>query len=514
MPTFLRFLGVCSAALLSACAAAPTGEPAETHAVAAQAPALGKADSTDSADRGCQLVLREVGRTPAGDGYAKQCAGGVCTWVWSGHVDVSMDAFPQGADVRVLYRLSGDTQWWEVPASAVPSSRPGQSSYLFQVSEHLVGPTTGEAELAVARVELIPFLRLPDGRRLFDHNRRKGDFDVYSFGQAEWFALGDEPVCQAVAGTIFFQDDWQENVSGALHAGGWLGVFYDLDRLPQCRGTHNGYPAWDTSATVQFEPGGQLTEASVRDLVTLNGTPTNTAVERQIQLKIPGDATRVKLWFHNWSGAGSSCDAWDSSYGENYSFDVLPPVDDARCKHVESWTQIYGGKPTCTPYAVDEQHEATHCELHVNGFGHGFEGHYGIPFEWLEAYVVTGTQDGELLNAGMYTRYTDAGDAETHERYSLGAVAGAGTYKTGFTYRSTGVQSLPTYTHSVQEVAFFVDVKRPSGKVVRLWQSRGGANYGWDDAFGAGTITQSIPYGNMKWAVDGATIFDAEKACE
>lgn len=76
MPTFLRFLGVCSAALLSACAAAPTGEPAETHPVAAQAPALGKADSTDSADRECQLVLREVGRTPAGDGYAKQCAGG------------------------------------------------------------------------------------------------------------------------------------------------------------------------------------------------------------------------------------------------------------------------------------------------------------------------------------------------------------------------------------------------------------------------------------------------------
>ena len=71
------------------------------------------------------------------------------------------------------------------------------------------------------------------------------------------------------------------------------------------------------------------------------------------------------------------------------------------------------------------------------------------------------------------------------------------------------MQSLPQYDYSVKEVAFFVDVKRPSGKVVRLWQSRSGANYGWDDAFGAGTTQTSIPYGNMKWAVDGATIFDS-----
>ena len=103
---------------LPGCAAAPASEPAPSEAVAAQAPALGKADSGDSADHACHVVLREVARLPAasGDGYQTKCSAGVCNWVFTGHVDVSREALPQDGDVRVLYHLSGDGKWWEVPA--------------------------------------------------------------------------------------------------------------------------------------------------------------------------------------------------------------------------------------------------------------------------------------------------------------------------------------------------------------------------------------------------------------
>lgn len=503
-------------ALAFGCSTESAETPGEMHALAADAPALGKADSTDKADRDCRLVLRDVSRLPAadGNGYATQCAGGACNWVFTGHVDVSRDAYPEGAEVRVLYRLEGDATWWEVPSTVTYDGRPGFFSHVFEISEHLIGPKATEADLAKARIELIPFIELADGTRIFDHNRKKGDFDVYAFGEAEYFSIGEEAVCQPVAGTLYFSDDWNESLGGALHSEGWLAVHFDLDRLPQCRGTHNGHPAWDIVGYVRFLPSGAVQSGSVRRLLTNYGVPTNDAVEQELQLKIPADTTGVELWFHNFSGAGSSCSAYDSNYGKNYSFEVLPSVEDPRCMDVESWTTIYGGQPSCTAYAVDEQYDANNCEFWVSGFGKGHEAHYGIPFDWLEAYLVTGPQDGSILGAGMLTRYTDPLDGKLHERFSLGKAVDAKTYKTGFTYLSTGTQGTPSYSYGVEELAFFLDVKRPSGKVVRLWQSRQGQNYDLSDGFGAGTTTSSIPYGNMQWAVDGAGIFDSREACQ
>lgn len=509
----LPLVPVALLALFSACSSVPIG----THAVASEAPALGKADGGDRADRECRVVQREVARLPAPDwnGYETECTGGVCTWIFTGHVDVLRDAFPTNAAVGVLYRVSGDATWWEIPAESAPQGRAGFFSHVFKLREHVtIGPESSEAELAAFRLELIPFVRLPDGGRLFDHNRRPGDFDTYALGQAEWFTLAEEAACQPVVGALWFGADWQEQVGGALHAGGWLEVSYALERLPDCRGTHNGHPAWDLQAFVRFLPGGQLESGSVRDFVTSYGTPTNEAVPRTLQVRIPADATAVEVWFHNYSGAGMSCATWDSNYGANYRFDVWPSVDDPRCVDTLRFTNNYGGLPTCTSYTPAEQVDATNCEFYVSAFGHVYEGHYGIPFEWLEAYLVVGPQQGELLEVGMLVRYTDRKDGSSHQRFVLGAPTDGSTWKTGFTYNSTAIQSIPGYLYTIDQVAFFIDVRRPSGQVVRLWQSRHGANYSWDDAFGAGVTPASIPYGNAAWAVDGATIFDSKRQCE
>ena len=47
---------------------------------------------------------------------------------------------------------------------------------------------------------------------------------------------------------------------------------YALERLGGCRGTHNGYPAWDITARVRFEPMGTVVERSVRAFDAPNGT--------------------------------------------------------------------------------------------------------------------------------------------------------------------------------------------------------------------------------------------------
>jgi len=503
-------------ALLSSCAPlAPSGE-----AVRASAPVIGKADGADQSDHSCQVVLREIGRQPGTDGYKTECTGGVCNWVWDGGVELADGV---SGTVHVLYRLKGDATWWQVDATPATHSQPGFVRHDFSIHEHLFGPSASESELAAARIELIPFLELSDGTRIFDHNRRSGDFDNYvleqgTYGAGSGFALGDEGACAPVFGRVSFFDSWGEHLSGTLRQGGYLAIDYAIDRLPKCRGTHNGYPAWDIVAYARFEPGGQLLSGSVRELENVNGQPTNTAHARELALKIPGDATSVQIWFRNYTGAGSSCEAWDSNYGKNYSYSVSPPLSDPRCKDIELWTSVhsdvpYAAVPHCLAYTVDKNVNADSCELYLSGFGEGYVGHYGIPNHWLEAYLTVGPQQGQLLGAGMYTRYYDPAKNETGERFGIARQIDAATWQAGFFHQKTGYMGSGSFSYTVKAMAFFIDVRRPSGEVVRLWQSRHGANYDWNDAFGQPTSTTYIPYGNIQYAGSQAGILDVKRAC-
>lgn len=491
----------------SACASDPTG----SSAVAASAPALGSADSYDSADHDCQVVLRRAAKNFTGDGFEVDCSGESCVWVFAGSVDVADSAAGDGASVGVLYRSGDDESWWEVEATPDEElDPPGFVRFDFRLSEHLFGP---EDESESSQVELVPFLRLSDGSRVFDHNANSAEFDNYRLVYPN-FSVDDYDTCAPAVGTLWFYDNWDEGSGGLLREGGYLSVHYDIDRLPDCRNTHNGYPAWDTVAYVHFLPGDELITGSVRDFVSDMGTPTNEAFDAPLEVQIPAGATEVELWFRNYSGAGSSCETWDSNYGANYHFDIIPPADDPRCLDSERWTRIYGGEPHCLDYEVSAQYSATHCELYLNALGHGYEGHYGIPFEWLEAFIDVGEQDGDVLDVGMYTRYWDHDAGVSGERFSYGNEIEPGYWKTGFTFYYTGLGGSKSYHYDVEQYAFFVDVRRPTGEVVRLWQSRDGANYTWDDAFSLTPTTHYIPYGNVKYAADGSAVFDAKYACQ
>ena len=485
-------------ALLCAACSVPT------TSTNSDAPAIGTADS---ADHGCKVVLRVVQRTTLADGgYETDCSTSPCTYVWRGSVDVD-DGISTDAEVGVLYHRASDPMWWDATASWNATVNPGFHNYTFVLRDHLFGPDdAGET------IEVVPYLRVPGAGRLFDHNRYARDFENYQLTSNFAFTASDGGVCPPDVGSVSFFDNFTDQAFGARHEGGYLRVNYEIARLPQCRGTHNGYPAWDIVANARFSPGGQTFQGSVRSIVTNMGTPTNDATDQPWTVEIPDDATGVDLWFHNFTGAGSNCEAWDSNYGANYHFDIWPHKDDVRCKDVELRNgtngedhRMYFADPYCVPYSLATQSDARACEVSLDGIGHGMVGHYGIPFEWLLVYLRT---QGDVQAAGLYTHWHDAGTGVSGQRFSLGRKVADDVWETGFAYHIEYPYG-PNFQHTIDDFAFFADVRQPSGQVVRVWQSHGGANYRWDDAFTLPTTNEGISYGTIQWANQSASIYGA-----
>ncbi len=505
---------------LAACSADPDGAAEGARAVASSSPVLAKGDGTgaeDTADRDCQVVLRSMGRAPTSENYEQDCSSGVCHFVWRGTVDVAEGMDP-GASVRVLYRMSADPQWWEVGTTFDGAVVAGYRRHAFAISEHLFGPDDTNTDTYV--IDVVAFVLFSDGDRLFDHNRFEGDFDNARLDTGSGFGYGDEGTCQPIQGTVWFPQTGEPSQNGLLHQGGFLRVAYDIDRLPDCRGTHNGFPAWDVVAYAKFLPGNQVVSGTVRQLGNVNGVPNNEATDLPFVTRIPADALYVELWFHNYSGAGSSCQAWDSNFGANFVFEVMPPVGDPRCQDVEKETgartedyRMAHNQEYCFAYRVDAQVDADSCEFFLEGFGDGYVGHYGIPFRWMLAYLRVHPQDGELLNVGMYTRYRDLDTGKAGERFSLAIREQDNLFRAGFAYLIAQVQSQQGCNYQVDEFAWFIDVRRPSGQVVRLWQSRHGNNYGMDDAFSLPVSVESIPYGNIRWSNASSTVFEWREDC-
>ncbi len=285
----------------------------------------------DRADHGCQVVMRSVARTPGDGGFATRCtAGGPCYYSWDGVIDVSAAA-STGAQAYVLYRSTDATVWSKKLATAVTGATMGYQRYAFRLDTHTLNEGMSPTSMQRARLELSVYLLQPDGTRLFDHNRLPGDFDVYALTvNNSWSTAEDAAVCGPVGlnrSTIeFVNAGWQTIQHGALVPNGKAVINYDLTRLSQCRGTHNGYPAFDITAVVRFSPGGQQFEQSVRTFDSPGGVPNFSTLRSQpFELTVPSNATGAQMWFINtglWCGP-----SYDSNDGNNYAFEVIaaPP---------------------------------------------------------------------------------------------------------------------------------------------------------------------------------------------
>lgn len=310
-------------AVLSGCgvqeAFVDEGEPMDFESVA-DSPLLG-ADGRDAAERGCQVVLRSLERGNT------SCSAGLCWWTWTGLIDVSKEAEAEGARVKVLFKNLDATRWSSVSATRTTGAPAGFSRYRFRLAKDTLRDGMSGTAYSRANVQVAPYLLTTSGARLFDHNRVPGELDAYVLNQAGGWHVGpDAASCSGdvvVPRALDFQAGYRTQQRGALVAGQPVTLTWSLDRLSSCRGTHNGYPAWDVTAFVRFAPSGTMVEGSVRGFESLNGTPTNAGAKSvPLQVAIPVGTTSMEVWFKNWSGAGMSCEAWDSNLGNNYRFPV------------------------------------------------------------------------------------------------------------------------------------------------------------------------------------------------
>src|SRR4051812_11529383 len=158
--------------LLAACADAGDGPDTETTA-----PLVGVDGSHDQADRSCNVVLRDLTRDN----------GPTSTWAWSGTVEISEAAQNEDLPPAVMWHLAPNGPWQAVAASATTlPATPGYVRYSIHLDHEVPQPGWSGTSLANARVEIVPYLQLVGGHRLFDHNRNTRDLDNYVITQPDF----------------------------------------------------------------------------------------------------------------------------------------------------------------------------------------------------------------------------------------------------------------------------------------------------------------------------------------
>ncbi|HEY3447646.1 MAG TPA: DUF6209 family protein [Myxococcales bacterium] len=325
----LKRLGLLVLASLVGCAGEGFVE-VDDSIVGSGAPLVGVDGSKDGSDTGCNVVLRSMKRIPNNTGgYVTQGPSG--SWVWKAVIDVSDAAVAENLSVAVLYQRS--QAWRSKTAAKTTVSEGGFTRFEVDFWEDMPAEGMSGTALRNTRVPVIPYLVLAQGGRLFDHNRIADPVASYVISGEAGLQIGEDAgVCKPAStipvrdgATVRFTASGVET-AGAIAAGSPLTVDYALERLPNCRGTHNGFPAWDLLANVRFLPSGQVVEGSVRAFVNNYGTPTSQAYAVPFTTDVPAGTNRVEIWFRNYSGAGNNCEAWDSNNGQNYGFDVLGAV--------------------------------------------------------------------------------------------------------------------------------------------------------------------------------------------
>lgn len=109
---------------------------------------------------------------------------------------------------------------------------------------------------------------------------------------------------------LHFDGAWNEWTEGTLRAGRTIRIDYDISRLP-CRDSRYGRPAWSIQVHHRMN-GGPVSTTAILGHEAYPGANSQT-----IDLTEEGV---LEVWFENTSVSG--CHVWDSSFGENYRYEV------------------------------------------------------------------------------------------------------------------------------------------------------------------------------------------------
>ena len=111
-----------------------------------------------------------------------------------------------------------------------------------------------------------------------------------------------------------FDADWRVQQSNSVISGGNAIVHYDIARLPRCRATYMGFPAWDVLAYWSTDGGPAFSQSLTT--VTAAGR-----VGIDITIEAP-PGRDFAMWFYASDEYG--CVQWDSNYGRNFHFPTEP----------------------------------------------------------------------------------------------------------------------------------------------------------------------------------------------
>lgn len=120
--------------------------------------------------------------------------------------------------------------------------------------------------------------------------------------------------------TLWFRADWSETLDGPIVAGGRLRIRYDLDRLTECRQTHNGFPGWTITVFYTDDLAKPANQVQV-----VQHDPQGQSWPFEPVMDVPAGAHDLWFWASNTGVEG--CIAWDSDYGKNYMMPVYRPEE-------------------------------------------------------------------------------------------------------------------------------------------------------------------------------------------
>lgn len=178
---------------------------------------------------------------------------------------------------------------------------------------------------------------------------------------------------------------------------------------------------------------------------------------------------------------------------------------------------------TTLPYTVDEEFTANTCEFYVNAFGRGAFAKASAYRRWYEAWVsvdaasLVASQDGTILNVGMFAAWHGLNsDSPDGAALLLGREVEPAYYALRMNYdENLHGASFTAVRREVTQLAFFLDVKRASGSVVRLWLTDG-----WQDFTPAGifdgypTHFLSLGLGGVSYILGDSPIYDQKRNCQ
>lgn len=124
-------------------------------------------------------------------------------------------------------------------------------------------------------------------------------------------------------GSVSFKADFTQSATGELVAGGKLRLDYELARFSQLmhRGLERG-AGWGVKAFVLAQPGGKVQEKELVRFAAGAGAKEAAPQVEAHAFDLPAGTTSVQVWFKAWAADGKRPEAYDSNFGNNFTFAV------------------------------------------------------------------------------------------------------------------------------------------------------------------------------------------------